>query len=186
MDPEASRPPRLRGRREKRQQRLAIAAVLPHETPMGTRYRLQRSQLVAASRERVFDFFSAAENLGRLTPPFLSFRIVTPLPIEMRVGALIEYRIGLGGLPMRWLTEITEWRPSERFVDLQLRGPYSYWHHLHEFREVEGGTVMNDTVDYELPLGQLGALAHTLAVKRTLARIFDFRFQAVAAAFPAP
>ncbi len=152
---------------------------------MATRYRLQRSQVVAAPRERVFEFFSAAENLGRLTPTFLNFRIVSPVPIEMRAGALIEYRIGLGGLPLRWLTEITEWQANERFVDLQLRGPYRYWRHLHEFRDVGGGTEMNDTVDYELPLGPLGALAHKVAIKRTLARIFDFRFRAVAAAFPA-
>lgn len=150
---------------------------------MAQRHRLEQTQLVAAPRERVFDFFSRAENLERLTPPFLDFRIVTPLPIEMKQGALIEYRIGLGGIPLRWLTEITEWQPGERFVDLQLRGPYRYWHHLHEFRDTPGGTEMHDVVDYELPLGPLGALAHAMAVKRTLARIFDFRQQAVAAAF---
>lgn len=152
---------------------------------MAARHRLQRTQLVLAPRERVFEFFSAAENLERLTPPFLRFRIVTPLPIEMRRGQHIEYRIAFGGVPMRWLTEITEWQPNERFVDLQLRGPYRYWHHLHEFRDVDGGTEMTDIVDYELPFGPLGALAHELAIRRTLERIFDFRTQAVAAAFPA-
>ena len=143
-----------------------------------------RTQLVPAPREAVFELFSAAENLGRLTPPFLRFRILTPLPIEMRRGQHIEYRIALGGVPMVWLTEITEWQPNERFVDEQRRGPYSYWRHLHELRESEGGTEMTDTVDYELPLGPLGALAHSLGVKRTLERIFDFRRQAVATAFP--
>lgn len=153
---------------------------------MAARHRLERTQIIAAPRERVFEFFSAAENLERLTPPFLSFRIVTPLPIEMKQGARIEYRIGLAGVPMRWLTEISEWRPSERFVDEQLRGPYRYWRHLHEFRDASGGTEMRDLVDYELPLGLLGSLAHTVAVKRTLSRIFAYRFQAVAAAFAIP
>jgi ligand-binding SRPBCC domain-containing protein len=151
---------------------------------MGTSHRLERTQLIAAPRARVFDFFAAAENLARLTPEFLSFRIVTPLPIDMKEGRLIEYRIGLGPVPMRWLTEIREWRPLERFVDVQLRGPYRRWHHLHEFREVEGGTEMHDVVDYELPLGPLGAIAHTLMVKRTLTRIFDFRREAIERAFP--
>lgn len=151
---------------------------------MGRRYRLERVQVIAAPRERVFEFFSAAENLERITPPFLKFRIVTPLPIAMRRGQHIEYRIGLGGVPMRWLTEIVDWQPATQFVDLQLRGPYRYWHHLHEFADVAGGTRMRDVVDYELPLGPLGALVHGLAVKRVLKRIFDFRSEAIAAAFP--
>jgi ligand-binding SRPBCC domain-containing protein len=149
-----------------------------------TMHRLEQSQLVPAPLARVFDFFSAAENLELLTPPFLSFHILTPLPIEMRTGQHIEYQIKLGPVPMRWLTEIREWRPGERFVDVQLRGPYRTWHHLHEFREVPGGTEMHDVVDYELPLGPLGELAHSLAVKRTLSRIFSFRRQAVESAFP--
>jgi ligand-binding SRPBCC domain-containing protein len=150
-----------------------------------TMHRLEQTQLVQAPLARVFDFFSAAENLERLTPDFLSFRILTPLPIEMKTGQHIEYQIKLGGVPMRWLTEIREWQPGERFVDVQLRGPYKTWHHLHEFREVPGGTEMRDVVDYELPFGPLGELAHALAIKGTLSRIFAFRRQAVESAFPA-
>jgi ligand-binding SRPBCC domain-containing protein len=146
-------------------------------------HRLERRQLVPAPRSQVFQFFSRAENLQRLTPPFVSFRILTPLPIDMKRGQLIEYRIGLGRIPLRWLTEIREWQPDERFVDVQLRGPYRRWHHLHEFREVEHGTEMRDVVDYELPLGPLGDLVHSLSVRRTLERIFDFRRQAVSAHF---
>jgi ligand-binding SRPBCC domain-containing protein len=153
---------------------------------MAKRYRLEREQLVFAPRETVFEFFSKAENLGRLTPSFLSFSILTPMPIAMKRGQFIEYRIGLGGVPMNWLTEITEWTPPARFVDEQLRGPYRYWHHLHEFTEVEGGTHMRDIVDYELPLGPLGVLAHAVAVKRVLTRIFDYRREAVLEAFPKP
>lgn len=150
---------------------------------MGKRYRLEREQLISAPRDEVFDFFSKAENLEKLTPPFLRFVILTPLPIEMKRGQFIEYRIALGGVPMSWLTEISAWQPPERFVDEQLRGPYRYWHHTHEFREVEGGTLMRDVVEYELPLGPLGALAHALAVRRTLGKIFDFRRSEVERAF---
>lgn len=151
---------------------------------MGKRYRLEREQLVQAPRGAVFEFFSKAENLEKLTPPFLKFEILTPLPIEMRRGQFIEYRIGIGGVPMNWLTEISEWTPPERFVDEQLRGPYRYWHHTHEFHETEGGTLMRDVVEYELPLGPLGRLAHAALVQGTLRRIFDYRRQAVEAAFP--
>jgi len=146
-------------------------------------HRLEQTQLIPAPRAQVFAFFANAENLGKLTPPFLSFRILTPLPIEMRQGQLIEYRIGLGGMPMRWLTEIREWQPLDRFVDVQLRGPYKRWHHRHEFRDLDGGTEMRDVVDYELPLGPVGAIAHTLMVRRTLSRIFAFRREAVTRAF---
>jgi ligand-binding SRPBCC domain-containing protein len=151
---------------------------------MAKRYRLERVQLVPAPRDEVFAFFSLAQNLELLTPEFLKFRIVTPLPIAMKQGALIEYRIGLGGVPMKWLTEIREWVPGERFIDTQLRGPYRFWHHLHEFKDAEGGTEMRDCVDYELPFGPLGSLAHTLTVERMLKKIFDYRVAAVRKSFP--
>lgn len=151
---------------------------------MAKRYRLERQQLIAAPRAQVFEFFSRAENLEKLTPPFLKFRILTPVPIEMKTDQLIEYRIGLGGVPIHWLTRISDWQPPQRFVDEQLRGPYRYWHHTHEFREIDGGTSMRDRVEYELPLGALGQLAHALAVQRLLKRIFDYRWEAVRRAFP--
>lgn len=150
-----------------------------------TVHRLEQTQLVPASLPRVFEFFAAAENLERLSPDFLSFKIRTPLPIELKSGQLIEYRIKLAGFPMRWLTEIREWVPEQRFIDVQLRGPYRTWHHLHEFREVSGGTEMHDVVDYELPLGPLGDVVHALAVRSTLSRIFAYRRSAVERAFPA-
>ena len=153
---------------------------------MAKRYRLERQQVIAAPREQVFEFFSKAENLEKLTPPFLRFRILTSLPIEMKRDQLIEYRIGLGGVPMNWLTRISEWQPPQRFVDEQRRGPYRYWHHSHEFEDTDAGTSMRDVVEYELPLGPLGKLAHALLVERLLQRIFDYREQAVRGAFPAP
>jgi ligand-binding SRPBCC domain-containing protein len=153
---------------------------------MPGRHRLERTQIVAAPRSEVFEFFSAARNLQILTPPFLNFQIVTPEPIQMTRNTHIEYRIALGGVPMRWLTEISVWEPNERFVDSQLSGPYSLWHHLHEFRDSPNGTEMRDVVDYELPFGVLGGLTHALFVKRTLQRIFDYREEAIARVFSQP
>jgi len=153
---------------------------------MTREHRLERTQLIPAPLSEVFAFFADAANLQRLTPSKLSFEILTPLPIGMRVGALIEYRIRLSGIPMRWLTEITRFEPERCFVDEQLRGPYKRWVHLHEFRSLpDGQTEMRDRVDYELPFGPLGSLVHQLVVQRTLQGIFDFRRQAVAREFGA-
>jgi len=138
-------------------------------------HRLERSQLIPRPQPEVFAFFADAANLERLTPDFLRFRIETPLPIEMRAGALIDYRLSLGALPVRWRTRISSWEPPLRFSDDQERGPYALWHHVHEFEAVGDQTRMRDRVDYRLPFGPLGALAHVLSVRRTLERIFDHR-----------
>lgn len=142
-------------------------------------HRLERTQLIPRPMGDVFDFFSKAENLERLTPSWLGFQILTPLPIVMREGALIDYRIRLMGVPMKWKTRIDVWEPGKRFVDRQLEGPYSLWRHLHEFEEVPEGVRMKDVVDYDLPLGPLGSIAHVAFVKRQLTTIFDFRYQVV-------
>ena len=144
-------------------------------------HRLVREQRVALPRERVFPFFADALNLEAITPPWLAFRVVTPEPIEMRAGTLIEYRLRLHGVRVRWLTRIALWEPPHRFVDVQLRGPYRLWHHVHAFEPAPGGaTVMRDEVRYALPLGPLGALAHAAFVRRDLERIFAFRQREVA------
>ena len=148
-------------------------------------HRLERQQFVPRPREEVFAFFADAQNLEMLTPAFLNFRILTPLPLDMRSGTLIDYQIRLGGIPMRWRTRIETFEAPVRFVDVQLAGPYRTWHHVHEFQDVPGGTLVTDRVDYALPFGFLGALAHRLFVRRALKRIFDYRQQRLGEIFPA-
>ncbi|HEX8208029.1 MAG TPA: SRPBCC family protein [Solirubrobacteraceae bacterium] len=145
---------------------------------------LERSQRLAAPPAEVFPFFANAQNLNAITPPSLRFRVVTPEPIVMRRGTLIQYRLGLHGFPVNWLTTIQEWDPPHRFVDVQLRGPYALWHHTHDLRDDgAGGTVMTDTVRSALGFGPLGELAHRLLVRGDLERIFDFRQESVTQKF---
>ena len=120
----------------------------------------------------VFPFFADAFNLERLTPPSLGFQVLTPPPIEMKVGTLIDYRVRLRGIPMRWQSEITEWEPPHRFVDEQRRGPYRMWIHEHAFTSQDGGTMAKDTVRYAV-LG--GAIVQRLFVASELKRIFQYR-----------
>ena len=148
---------------------------------------LRREQRLPGTPDEVFPFFADAHNLEAITPPWLGFRVLTPQPIEMRPGALIEYRLALHGLPLSWLTRIEEWVPGERFVDAQLAGPYALWHHTHEFApDPGGGTLMRDTVRYALPYGPFGEIARRLFVARDLEAIFDHRTQAVAAGLTSP
>jgi ligand-binding SRPBCC domain-containing protein len=142
-------------------------------------HRLEREQYIDRPLEDVFDFFAEAHNLERITPPWLSFQVLTPDPIEMGVGALIDYRLRVHGLPLRWTSRIENWEPGRSFVDRQLRGPYGLWHHRHTFAERGGGTVVRDEVDYAMPFGAVGDLAHPLFVRRDLERIFTYRHEAV-------
>jgi len=144
--------------------------------------RLERSQLVPRERSEVFAFFADAANLEALTPKFLSFHITTPLPIEMRAGALIEYELRLYRIPIRWKTLIEAFEPETRFVDVQLRGPYRTWRHVHAFRDHPLGTEIIDEVDYTLPFAPFSAIALPI-VKRQLRSIFDYRAKAVAERF---
>jgi ligand-binding SRPBCC domain-containing protein len=137
------------------------------------------SMSVPLPRSRVFDFFSNAGNLEKITPPELRFRILTPLPILMRYGTRITYRLRLYGIPLTWITEITRWNPPEEFIDRQQAGPYALWIHRHLFREDGmGNTSIKDSVDYMLPFYPLGEMAFPL-VRWQLRRIFKYRQQMV-------
>jgi ligand-binding SRPBCC domain-containing protein len=146
-------------------------------------HELVREQVLPGTPSEVFPFFADARNLEAITPPLLRFEVVTPGEIPMRIGTLIQYRLTLRGLSVNWLTSIQEWDPPHRFVDVQVRGPYALWHHTHEFARVggseSGATLMRDTVRYAIGFGPVGALAARAFVHRDVARIFDFRREAV-------
>lgn len=148
-------------------------------------YELRTEVRVPGRLEDVFPFFADAANLELLTPPWLKFEIVSPRPIEMRVGALIDYRIWLRIIPLRWRTRITTWKPPYRFVDEQLRGPYRLWIHEHTFSQDGSDVVVRDHVRYAVPGGPgLERIAHALLVKPDLARIFDYRVEAMQRLLP--
>jgi len=141
---------------------------------------LERRQRVELPVRRAFEFYGDAHNLERITPPWLGFQVITPQPIEMGVGTLIEYRLRLHRVPVRWRTRIEAWDPPRRFVDVQVSGPYSLWEHTHTFEE-DGpdATIIGDRVRYSIPFGPLGELANRLLVRRDVERIFDYRREAV-------
>ena len=120
----------------------------------------------------VFEFFADAHNLETITPPLLRFEVLTPAPILMETGTLIDYKLRLRGIPMKWQSEITAWEPPHRFVDEQRRGPYSMWVHEHTFEEKDGGTLARDHVSYAVPGG---TLVNRLFVARDVRKIFDYR-----------
>ncbi|MER3417210.1 MAG: CDP-paratose 2-epimerase [Gemmataceae bacterium] len=142
-------------------------------------YSLQREQKIQLSGDEVFAFFSDPHNLEVLTPPWLRFRILTPDPIHMGVGTIIQYRLYWRMLPIAWTTKIVAWDPPKGFTDVQLRGPYRLWEHTHSFVNVAGGTLVRDVVRYALPFGALGRLAHRLWVRKDIEAIFDYRAQKI-------
>ena len=124
--------------------------------------------------DEVFEFFSVASNLNALTPPWLSFEILTPLPIVMEVGTVIDYQIRLKGVPMKWKSKISVWEPGVRFVDEQIKGPYRSWTHTHMFEACPEGTKMTDRVKYEIGIGPFEGLLD-LIVRRDVSKIFRHR-----------
>jgi len=152
----------------------ANASAITLEGFSGTPYVKQSQVWLPRSPEQIFPFFADACNLEKLTPSWLNFEVQTPRPIEMKVGALIDYKLRVRFLPLRWRTRIAVWDPPHRFVDEQLRGPYRLWVHEHRFEAKDGGTLCADTVQYAVPGG---ALVHALFVKRNVEAIFNYREQ---------
>ena len=145
-------------------------------------YELTDRFVVASDAQRTWDFFSRAENLPAITPPWLAFTIRTPGPVEIGQDSLLDYTIRWMGVPVRWRTKIIDWSPPRQFIDLQIRGPYALWHHQHTFREADGGGGIEcaDRVIYKLPLGPGGRLVHAAVVRRQLLDIFRFRRRVIA------
>ena len=144
-------------------------------------FQVHQEQLLSYPIEQVFRLLASPENLNLLTPPWANFSILSPQPIEMAVGTIIEYRIRLRGMPVNWRSEITEWQPPFAFCDVQRRGPYRFWVHRHTFEEKPDGTLVTDHVDYRV-LG--GALVNRLFVAGELRRIFGYRKTRLHELFP--
>jgi ligand-binding SRPBCC domain-containing protein len=140
-------------------------------------YTLERETIVPVPVREAFAFFEDPYNLARITPPSLAFRITNTERVEMRRGAGITYQIRVAGVPLSWKTVIAEYDPPSLFVDEQAAGPYRFWRHTHTFRPTPAGTIVADRVDYALPFGWVGRMAHAVYVARQLRRIFDYRQQ---------
>ena len=138
-------------------------------------YTLESNQFINKPIEEIFQFFSKPENLSVITPAKLGFKILSPNPIKMEVGRLIDYNIYLMGIPIHWRTLITDYEPPNMFVDQQIKGPYAMWHHTHTFHKVKGGVEIKDRVVYSIPFGFLGRLLNYLWIKRDLNNIFLHR-----------
>jgi ligand-binding SRPBCC domain-containing protein len=125
--------------------------------------------------EQLFPFFADEKNLERLTPPWLHFQVIGKSTPTMQQGTLVDYRLRIRGIPVRWQSRIEEWSPPSRFVDVQTRGPYSHWHHTHLFEAKDGGTLATDCVRYRVPGGWLGRLFVLPLVRRDIQIIFNYR-----------
>ena len=144
---------------------------------------LHCEQRITAPLPEVFSFFCEARNLDRITPPWLHFKVLGQTDRELRAGTLIYYKLAWHGLPLDWTTRIEEWHPPTRFVDLQLKGPYSLWRHTHSFEACEAGTLIRDTVHYAIPGGTLGNLCAGWLVRPDIERVFDYRAENIRAIF---
>lgn len=142
---------------------------------------------VGAPLGEVFPFFSDARNLQRLTPPWVGFEVLSRGDLDMAEGLLIDYRIRIHGLPIRWRTEISEWDPPHRFQDTQLKGPYALWEHTHRFTPASGDiTVMTDHIRYRPRGGPLAPLINRALVAKDVRRIFEYRSMVLQGIFGKP
>ena len=146
-------------------------------------FKLEAKQFIRRPLEEVFGFFSRPENLVVITPAKLNFKILTPFPIEMKQGAVIDYTIKLFKIPIHWRTLITSYEPPYMFVDEQVKGPYTFWHHTHIFKEIDEGVEIQDKVIYAIPFGIIGRILHFLWIKRDLIKIFEHRKKIIEQSF---
>ena len=143
-------------------------------------YTFKKEQRISKSIIDVFDFFSKPENLSVITPNKMDFKILTPSPIEMKEGTLIDYTVKIMSFPIRWRTLITKYDPPSMFIDQQLKGPYSMWHHTHLFEKInDNETLIKDIILYAVPFSFIGSITHSLYIKRDLENIFDYRSQEI-------
>jgi ligand-binding SRPBCC domain-containing protein len=143
-------------------------------------YELTDRFIVKSDLQTTWDFFSRAENLPRITPPSLKFEVRTPEPIHIEQDSLLDYTIRWMGIPVKWRTRIIDWTPQRQFIDLQLRGPYTLWHHQHTFTTCDEGTLCTDRVIYKVPAAILGRAMNSLIIRRQLIGIFDYRRKVIA------
>jgi len=146
-------------------------------------YELDVEQFIDQPVEKVFEFFSRPENLEEITPPRLGFTIMTPSPIPMEKGSLIDYTIRILGFSVHWRTLITSYDPPHGFVDEQIKGPYVLWHHRHSFKKENGGTIIRDTVRYAVLLGIIGRFLNLIWIQKDLKDIFAYRRKFIANKF---
>ena len=139
--------------------------------------------LVDSERDDVFPFFADAHNLERLTPDFMQFRVVTKGDIQMTAGTILDYKLRIRGIPVSWRSLIRKWNPPAMFEDIQLKGPYSKWHHTNEFEALGHETLIRDTIRYRVPGGRL---INGLLVAPDLRKIFAFRHQCILTLFSPP
>ncbi|MCU0430000.1 MAG: SRPBCC family protein [Cytophagaceae bacterium] len=147
--------------------------------------RFEFVQRLPVSLDQAWDFFSSPANLSKITPSYMNFKILSPDASEkMFAGKIIEYHVHpLLNIPMYWVTEITHVKEREYFVDEQRFGPYAMWHHLHQFKEIDGGIEMKDILHYKVPMGFLGSIANVLFIKKQVKQIFDYRYQVLESMF---
>ena len=148
--------------------------------------RLRAEQWVPQPIETVFDYFRDEKNLESLTPKFMHFRVTGKSTPDVRAGTRIDYTLRVRGVPLRWRTEIRDWKPLAEFADFQEKGPYALWHHFHRFEAVDGGTRMRDEVFFALPLGRLGELVAGAYVRSDVRKIFAYRFSEIEKRFGTP
>lgn len=158
-------------------------SVNPTISPLAEGYQLQQSQSFNQELDELFTFFEDPNNLERITPPRLQFSVNDYTPKPVQEGTVIEYRLTLRGIPIRWTSEIVDYVPNEHFTDRMIRGPYKKWEHIHTFERIQGRTVVGDQVHYEMPYGWFGEIAHRLFVRSDLEHIFKYRAETLSQIF---